>query len=153
MSLIRRILGICIYILGYPYWMLYLNGSTRSRVVVTYQGKVILVKHILGTLKWGLPGGGIDNGESAEQAGSRELAEELGIRIKPENFKKVGTYQVRMGFATFTMVCVHQNLAHKPTIKPKQWEIAKTGYFSYQELESLDMREDERRVVADCLNR
>lgn len=152
MNLIRHLIGVGIYVVGYPYWMLYLNGSTRSRVVVTYQGKVLLVQHILGTFSWGLPGGGLDRGESAEQAGSRELAEELEIEIEPDQFKQVGVFPVRMGFARFTMICVHQDLKHKPSIKPKAWEIAKVGYFDKRELQSLSMREAERRIVADCLN-
>lgn len=52
-----------------------------SVVVTDYAGAVLLVRHSYGPQVWGLPGGGIARGESAEEAARREVREELGLEI------------------------------------------------------------------------
>lgn len=41
---------------------------------------------------WGLVGGGVKKQETAEQAITREIYEELGLRIPKEKFRKLGVY-------------------------------------------------------------
>lgn len=48
---------------------------------ITEDGRVIAIRsyrHGVGTVVWGFPGGGIDQGETPEQAAIRELREETG---------------------------------------------------------------------------
>ena len=62
----------------------------RSAVLIVKHGQLLLIKRT----KTGqpayyvLPGGGIEAGESPEQAGIRELREELGVDITVENVVK-----------------------------------------------------------------
>jgi ADP-ribose pyrophosphatase YjhB (NUDIX family) len=62
-----------------------------ANVILTCQGKILLEKRRDCDL-WGLPGGGVKRKETPEQAISREIYEELGLRILPERFKKLGVY-------------------------------------------------------------
>lgn len=64
-------------------------GSTKTRLVVAAvirdgQGRVLLARRLplahLGGF-WEFPGGGVEEGESPEQALKRELREELGVEV------------------------------------------------------------------------
>ena len=59
--------------------------------IITFQGKLLLEKR-RDSDTWGLVGGGVKNYETPEQALSREMYEELGIRIPKERFRKLAVY-------------------------------------------------------------
>jgi 8-oxo-dGTP pyrophosphatase MutT (NUDIX family) len=67
----------------------------RVRIVLPYKGKYLLEK--LTNPKWPenlgkrrFIGGGIEEGETPEQAAARELFEELSVKIKPTAFRAIG---------------------------------------------------------------
>jgi 8-oxo-dGTP pyrophosphatase MutT (NUDIX family) len=67
----------------------------RVRVVMPYQGKYLM--ETLNNPKWPqnigkrrFMGGGVEAGETPEQAASREIFEELGVKIKPTAFRMLG---------------------------------------------------------------
>ena len=54
---------------------------TRVRIICVREGKLLLVEgEHQGKRFWVLPGGGLEAGETLEQAGIRELFEETGVR-------------------------------------------------------------------------
>jgi 8-oxo-dGTP diphosphatase len=55
-----------------------------SRALILKDGKILMVKqHVQrGAIVWTFPGGGIEEGETAEQACHREVKEETGYDIK-----------------------------------------------------------------------
>ena len=62
-----------------------------ANVILTCQGKLLLEKRGDCDL-WGLPGGGVKRQETPAQAITREIYEELGLRVRPEQFRKLGVY-------------------------------------------------------------
>lgn len=50
-------------------------------VITDAAERVLLVKATYGDKAWGLPGGGVDPGETLHEALTRECAEELGVKI------------------------------------------------------------------------
>lgn len=53
----------------------------RSQAVVCREGKILLVEHFLkGRNFYNLPGGGIEDNETPEEAALRELEEEAGVK-------------------------------------------------------------------------
>jgi len=55
----------------------------RSGIILIHDGKLALIeRHRQGRHYFAFPGGGVDEGETDEQAAIREAEEELGIRVK-----------------------------------------------------------------------
>jgi len=72
-----------------------LNGSTRVKVLILSreENQVLLVKNWLSQQKWTLPGGGVKPKETPDQAASREIKEELGLAILPDEFEFVAEFE------------------------------------------------------------
>lgn len=62
-----------------------------ANAIITCQGKLLLEKR-RDSNTWGLVGGGVKKTETELQAISREIYEELGLRISPKQFRKLGVY-------------------------------------------------------------
>ncbi|MCJ2183050.1 (deoxy)nucleoside triphosphate pyrophosphohydrolase [Novosphingobium sp. 1949] len=66
-------------------------------------GRILLQKRPAHTMHgglWEFPGGKVDPGESAEQAAVREMEEELGVVLKPEDLVPVGFASGALGADT-----------------------------------------------------
>lgn len=62
-----------------------------ANAIITCDGKLLLEKRRDSDV-WGLPGGGVKKHETELQAISREIYEELGLRIPKEKFRKLAVY-------------------------------------------------------------
>lgn len=110
-----------------------LIATRRVRVVVVRpDGKILLVRHPLGKKKWTLPGGGAGRQETDEAAGSRELHEELRIRISPEELRPLGVYTHSGNVTPLFVVQLDQQRAD--TIRPNRFEIEKWYWCNCTEL-------------------
>jgi 8-oxo-dGTP pyrophosphatase MutT (NUDIX family) len=72
------------------------SGIRGVRVLVVRENQVLLVTHWHAPWVWLLPGGGVDKGESPQDAAVREVVEETGLRIRSLG-GLVGTYRGRWG--------------------------------------------------------
>ncbi len=62
-----------------------------ANAIITFDGKLLLEKR-RDSDTWGLVGGGVKKTETELQAITREIYEELGLRIPKEKFKKLAVY-------------------------------------------------------------
>lgn len=62
-----------------------------ANAIITCNGKLLLEKRSDCDI-WGLVGGGVKKQETPLQAITREIYEELGVRISPEKMKKLAVY-------------------------------------------------------------
>jgi 8-oxo-dGTP pyrophosphatase MutT (NUDIX family) len=76
--------------------------------------------------QWALPGGRCDPGESAEQAALRELEEELGLTLPPQNILGVlDDYPTRSGYAITPVVAW---LDDAGALRPNPHEVASAHF-------------------------
>lgn len=73
------------------YWVLrpaiwvVIRTTRRARVLVVCQGEFLVVRPFIGSGSWTLPGGGVRRGKSYRSGVVRELFEEVGISLDPDN--------------------------------------------------------------------
>ena len=70
----------------------WVTRTARTRIIVyNEKGELLLLQTWLGGGTWGLPGGGVERGEQPAVAAARELREEAGIVVAPEQLRFVTT--------------------------------------------------------------
>ena len=120
-----------------------------ASVIVKKDNKILLVKEVLETLKehWIFPGGGVDFGETIQEAAKREVKEEIGLDIEIKKF---------LGFkeAIFPKYDYHTVIFFFMA-EPLNDEITKIDkvldarYFSKEEIENLNLVESAKWILED----
>src|ERR1035438_4328677 len=85
----RQLIGSIIFWIIYPGLYLRISNSQRVRVIIKVGDRVLFVTKWLSNGQQSLPGGGVQSGESPLKAAIREVREEVGIDLLPENLKIV----------------------------------------------------------------
>lgn len=127
-----------------------------SAIVTDDQGRILLQRRS-DNARWALPGGVMDIGESIGQAIVREVREETGFEVEPEDI--VGVYsdpghvfayddgEVRQQFSV-CFVC--RIVGGELQVSKESSEVA---FFSPDEIEGLDMHESIRLRIQHYLER
>ncbi|MEI7682689.1 MAG: NUDIX hydrolase [Candidatus Saccharibacteria bacterium] len=121
-------LGTLTFWLVYPALWIYLKIGSRTRVLVIVDDSVLVLKSWLGPGQWGLPGGGLHRGEEPAVGASRELQEETGIKVSPEDLKYLYEGQANIKGLRFRYSCYYLVLTKRPNIKKQALEIAKVAW-------------------------
>lgn len=86
-----QLIGTIVFFCAWPaFWIYFRVGHGRTRVVVFYEGKVLVMKQWISSGKWGFPGGGLHKDEAAEDGAARELYEETHLRLDPRQLLPIG---------------------------------------------------------------
>lgn len=114
-------------------------------VVISTEGKILLVRHSY-TPGWHFPGGGVETGESAENALSKELWQETGLTLvgKPRLLSIDFNSSVSDRDHVLTYICETKGVALGD---PPSFEISELDYFSPDSLPS-DANPMVRQVLA-----
>lgn len=152
------------HLAGHERWPVPLDGRRHAAVavvVVDDPSPSILLTKRASTLRahggqWALPGGRLDQGEDAEQAARRELAEELGLYLGPEAVVGLlDDYATRSGYV-ITPVVLWAGTA--PTLAPNPDEVHSVHHVPFSELQRPDapnfvtIPESDRPVVQMFFN-
>ena len=67
------------------------RAKLGANAIITCKGRLLLERRTDSDM-WGLVGGGVKKQETGLQAIVREVYEELGLRVRPESFRKLRVY-------------------------------------------------------------
>jgi 8-oxo-dGTP pyrophosphatase MutT (NUDIX family) len=132
-------LGKLTFWLGWPVLWFYLRHGWRTRVLVVADDQLLMVKSWLGSGSWGLPGGGLHNGEQPKAGALRELREETGLKLKPNQLKLL--YQDRALYhgLSFRYYCFVVELSKVQAIHKQYLEISQAAWRPINELSQAEV--------------
>ncbi len=99
-----------------------------SIVVVSPEGRILLGKRAekgeVGSFGWNTPGGKVEEGEGIREAAVRELREEAGLEIRPEELKFLGVIESRFTkhYVTFVFLLECSGIQAKPSEEVMKWK-------------------------------
>jgi ADP-ribose pyrophosphatase YjhB (NUDIX family) len=116
-------------------------------LVLNEAGEVLLVEHTY-MRGWYLPGGGVERGETTEQAVIRELQEEAGVKVigRPRLLAIHANHRVFRG----DHVLLYRVEAWEPCAAADQGEINAVGWFAPDQLPEA-VSPGTRRRIAEAL--
>ncbi len=117
----------------WPALYLLLVRSKRTRVIVEAEGKILLVRPWLGSGQWELPGGGIHRGEAPAVAAARELEEETGVQVAPEDLELLSEERLRGYGLSFWCHTYVVRLPAAVQLRPQPSEILEASWLSTED--------------------
>jgi 8-oxo-dGTP diphosphatase len=141
--------GRILHFISWPALFLLLNNSQRTRVVVHYQGKLLVVKDWLGDGTWKLPGGGIHQGEQAIASAVRELKEETGIEITANQLQLHGEIETINHNLKTKLVVFSLQLPQAVPTKKQKLEILALDWISSKDLLEKTRISDNTRTILE----
>ena len=126
-----------------------------ANAIITCAGKLLLEKRRDSDV-WGLPGGGVKKQETELQAISREIYEELGLRISMDRFQRLAVYGEPGRIAAYrdgsvwrmVIVVFRLELETMPDMKISA-ESRDLRFFSGEELKDIDIVVTHSDIVED----
>jgi ADP-ribose pyrophosphatase YjhB (NUDIX family) len=142
-----KILGRVVYFFGYPLFRLLIQGTTRAYAIVRVDNELLVTQNWLGfQKKWRLPGGGVAHTESIADAIVRELHEEVGLRVSPEQLQLVQNEPFRSGIHYNYFLYV-LDLSEKPKLRIDQREILQAKFVAIDALQNMPISEEIRNFL------
>ena len=126
-----------------------------ANVIITSKGKILLEKRRDCDI-WGLVGGGVKKQETPLQAITREIYEELGLRISSDKLTKLNVYGEPGRIATYqdgsvwrmVIVVYSLDLPEEPEMRISK-ESRELRFFSKEELKDIEIVVTHSDIVED----
>lgn len=139
---LKELTGRLSFWLTWPGLWVYLKIGKRSRVLVVAEDQVLVVKSWLGTGKWSVPGGGIHYKEESKTGALRELAEETGLKLTPNQLKYLGSNKQTIYGLSFNCECFAASLAKPLPISLTDPEILDIQWLPISKLNNKNANSD-----------
>ena len=131
------------------------RAKLGANAIITCKGKLLLEKR-RDSDTWGLVGGGVKANETELQAITREIYEELGLRVSADKFRKLGVYGEPGRIAAYqdgsvwrmVIVVFGLHLEEEPKLSISA-ESRELRFFTPEELKSIDIVVTHSDIVED----
>lgn len=130
-------------------WVYLRSSPPRTRVVIAYNGKILLLKDWLGDGSWSLPGGGLHRREDASKGAIREVLEETGLKIRVSDLESRGTIYSKAAGVSVTLHCFSTSLRKSPHIVLQRLEISDCIWTTPADIMKLKVSTTTRRIVTE----
>lgn len=111
----------------------------RPALLVVQENRLLVMRYTYsGGMRWNLPGGNLELGESVVPALQREWKEELNVDVEVGQLLVVGETD-RSGQRTLHMVFEGRIIQGEPTIQPQETTAEAVDWLSVQEIESVPL--------------
>ena len=124
MQKLWRFVGRVVFWLSWPAQFIYLRVGRRTRVLILCEDKVLVVKGWISSGAWMLPGGGLHFRENPAAGAVREVREETGLKLQPEQLQSLilsSTTEHGLRFIYYGFVAKLDSL---PPLKLRHFEIS-----------------------------
>ena len=108
------------------YWRVFKPETFGVKVIIEHNGEYLWVRNSYGHRSITFPGGGIDKGETSEEAGKREVKEEVGLNL--EEIKYVGKI-VSTREGKIDNIDIYYTHSNSKDITLSEFEIEEGGWF------------------------
>ncbi len=137
-----QFIGTLVYYCAWPAFFVYFKvGHGRTRVVLVYEGKVLVMKQWISPGKWGLPGGGIHRGEDPVDGAVRELLEETSLRLDQRQLRDVGDATYRRHGLAFDYR-VFASKVGTPSVRAQRIEVSELEWLDADSLTAKNASPD-----------
>lgn len=121
------------YVLARAWWRIRRPSHRGALVAIWAAGRLLLVRQSYQRLP-AFPGGGVHDGEAPRDAARRELAEELGLRVAPDDLVPVCVARERWDGRRDTVAFFELHLAAEPALRLDRREIVSAAFVAHAAL-------------------
>lgn len=128
------------------YWFIFRPITQGVKVIIFYQGKILVVRQTYSPLTWTFPGGGVKKNESNLAAVKRECLEEVGIELLNPGY--VGELHFDTEYKKDTVSMYREDATSDFIGKIQRLEIVEAGWFNLDDLPNMGKN---GRAMLDCV--
>lgn len=148
MKKLLAIAGIIAFWLSWPFLYVYLKRGERTRVLLVAGDHVLLIRTWHGTGEWSLPGGGARAHEELHDAAVRELEEEVGIVLEPQQLIRLNKKTHSEYKLTFSCHYFYAQLPEQVHARPRLPEVLDVKWVPLAEIGAHRLGPDSKHALS-----
>lgn len=128
--------------MAWPALYFYLRLGRRTRLLVVAGNEVLVTKSWFGPDEWSTPGGGKRRYETPINGARRELFEETGIRVEPNELIPLGDKVFNLHGIKIKSDCFMVKLEKPLSLKKHSLELSEVKWVSWKQLQKEKVSDD-----------
>ena len=132
MKLVAGIFLTLAYRMALVYWRIARPSTYGAFVAVWHEGRILAIKNSY-KAQWSFPGGGVKSSETAIQAATRELREEVGIVVESSSLSLVDEFICHSEFKKDHATAFEITFDIEPTVQVDGLEVIEAKFIAFDE--------------------